>query len=396
MCRVARVVQGVTGGIAAYKACELTRLLVQAGHEVTPVLTAEAESFVSAKTFEALARREMPRELYPHLVEADLLVVAPLSANTLAKLAHGLADNVLTQAALAFSGPVLAAPAMNPRMWSNDVTQANAEALRALGVELVGPEEGETAEGEVGVGRMSEPETIFERLDSLLARREELRGRRVLVTAGGTREPLDAVRFLGNRSSGRMGTALAAEARRRGAEVTLVGSNLAVPVPVGVDVIDAPTAEDVARETLARGDADVVVMAAAVADYRPAEPESEKRPKDGRPWTVTLEPTTDVLRELGEGRDPRTRSVLVGFAADRGERGLERAREKLANKRADLIVFNDVARDDVGFDALDNEVVLVGAEGERRIEKAPKERIAAAILDEVVRRLEEADGRSGR
>jgi phosphopantothenoylcysteine decarboxylase/phosphopantothenate--cysteine ligase len=193
-----------------------------------------------------------------------------------------------------------------------------------------------------------------------------------------------------------MGTALAAEARRRGAEVTLVGSNLAVPFPVGVDVIDAPTAEDVARETLARGDADVVVMAAAVADYRPAEPDSEKRPKDGRPWTVTLEPTIDVLRELGGRRDPRTRSVLVGFAADRGERGLERAREKLANKRADLIVFNDVARDDVGFDTPDNEVVLVAAEGERTIEKASKERIAAAILDEVVRRLEEADGRSGR
>ncbi len=396
MCRVARVIQGVTGGIAAYKACELTRLLVQAGHEVTPVLTEEAESFVSAKTFEALARREMPRELYPHLVEADLLVVAPLSANTLAKLAHGLADNVLTQTVLAFSGQVLAAPAMNPRMWSNEATQTNAEALRARGVELVGPEEGETAEGEIGVGRMSEPETIFERVDSLLARGEQLRGRRVVVTAGGTREPLDAVRFLGNRSSGRMGTALAAEARRRGAEVTLVGSNLAVPVPVGVDVIDAPTAEDVARETLARGDADVVVMAAAVADYRPAEPDSEKRPKDGRPWTVTLEPTIDVLRELGGRRDPRTRSVLVGFAADRGERGLERAREKLANKRADLIVFNDVARDDVGFDAPDNEVVLVDAEGERRIEKAPKERIAAAILDEIVRRLEEADGRSGR
>jgi phosphopantothenoylcysteine decarboxylase / phosphopantothenate---cysteine ligase len=394
MCRVARVIQGVTGGIAAYKACELTRLLVQAGHEVTPVLTAEAESFVSAKSFEALARREMPRELYPHLVEADLLVVAPLSANTLAKLAHGLADNVLTQTALAFEGPVLAAPAMNPRMWSNEVTQANAEALRARGVELVGPEEGQTAEGEVGVGRMSEPETIFERVDSLLARLEQLRGRRVVVTAGGTREPLDAVRFLGNRSSGRMGTALAAEARRRGAEVTLVGSNLAVPVPVGVDVIDAPTAEDVARETLARGDADVVVMAAAVADYRPSEPATEKRPKDGRPWTVTLEPTTDVLRELGKRRT--NGQLLVGFAADRGERGLERAREKLANKRADLIVFNDVARDDVGFDTPDNEVVLVAAEGERTIEKASKERIAAAILDEVVRRLEEADGRSGR
>ncbi len=384
----------MSGGIAAYKACELVRLLVQAGHEVTPVLTAEAETFVSAKTFEALARREMPRELYPHLIEADLLVVAPLSANTLAKLAHGLADSVLTQTALAFDGPVVAAPAMNPRMWSSPATQANAETLRARGVELVGPDEGETAEGELGVGRMSEPQAIFDRVGSLLAKREQLRGRRVLVTAGGTREPLDAVRFLGNRSSGRMGTDLAAEARRRGAEVTLVASNLSVPAPVGVDVVEAPTAEDVARETLARGDADVVVMAAAVADYRPSEPSEEKRSKDGGSWTVTLEPTTDVLLELGERRT--NGQLLVGFAADRGERGLERAREKLANKHVDLIVFNDVARDDVGFDAPDNEVVLVDAEGERRIEKAPKERIAAAILDEVALRLEEADGRSGR
>lgn len=391
---VAPVILGVSGGIAAYKVCELTRLLVQAGHEVTPVLTPEAETFVAAKTFEALARREMPRELYPHLVEADLLVIAPLSANTLAKLAYGLADNVLTQTALAFDGPIVAAPAMNPRMWASPATQANAQTLRARGVELVGPEEGETAEGEVGVGRMSEPETIFELVASLLAKREQLRGRRVLVTAGGTREPLDAVRFLGNRSSGRMGAALAAEARRRGAEVTLIGSNLSVPAPVGVDVVEAPTAEDVARETLARGHADVVVMAAAVADYRPSEPSEEKRPKDGGSWTVTLEPTTDVLRELGERR--ANGQLLVGFAADRGERGLERAREKLANKHVDLIVFNDVARDDVGFDALDNEVVLVGADGERRIEKAPKERIAAAILDEVALRLEEADGRSGR
>jgi phosphopantothenoylcysteine decarboxylase/phosphopantothenate--cysteine ligase len=391
---VAKVLLGVSGGIAAYKASELTRLLVRAGHEVTPILTLEAESFVTAKTFEALARREMPRELYPHLVEADLLVVAPLSANTLAKLAHGLADNVLTQTALAFDGPVVAAPAMNPRMWWNPATQANVETLRARGVELVGPEEGDTAEGEAGVGRMSEPETIFERVSALLERREQLHGVRVLVTAGGTREPLDAVRFLGNRSSGRMGAALAAEAHRRGAKVTLVGSNLSVHAPVGVDVIQAPTAEDVARETLARGDADVVLMAAAVADYRPAEPDEEKRPKDGEPWLVSLEPTVDVLRELGERRT--NGQLLIGFAADRGERGLERAREKLANKGADLIVFNDVSRDDVGFDALDNEVVLVSAEGERRIEKAPKERIAAAILDEVAGRLEEASGRSGR
>jgi phosphopantothenoylcysteine decarboxylase / phosphopantothenate---cysteine ligase len=392
---MARVLLGVTGGIAAYKACELARLLVRAGHEVTPILTPEAESFVSAKTFEALARREAPRELYPHLVEADLLVVAPLSANTLAKLAHGLADNVLTQAALAFGGPVVVAPAMNPRMWWSPATQVNVAILRERGVELVGPETGDTAEGEIGVGRMSEPDEIFERIVSLLEKREQLSGRRVLVTAGGTREPLDAVRFLGNRSSGRMGAALASEARRRGADVTLVASNLTVPAPVGVDVIDAPTAEDVARETLARGDADVVVMAAAVADYRPVQPDEGKRAKDGEPWTVTLEPTTDVLRELGARRDPRTRSVLIGFAADHGERGLERARTKLGNKHADLIVFNDVSRADIGFDAHENEVVLVSAEGERRIEKAAKERIAAAILDEVAVRLEEADGRAG-
>ena len=392
--RMARVLLGVTGGIAAYKACELARLLVRTGHEVTPILTPEAETFVSAKTFEALARREAPRELYPHLVEADLLVVAPLSANTLAKLAHGLADNVLTQAALAFEGPAVAAPAMNPRMWWSPATQVNVAILRERGVELVGPEAGDTAEGEIGVGRMSEPDEIFERIVSLLEKREQLRGRHVLVTAGGTREPLDSVRFLGNRSSGRMGAVLAAEARRRGAEVTLVASNLTVPAPVGVDVVDAPTAEDVARETLARGDADVIVMAAAVADYRPTRADEGKRAKDGEPWTVTLEPTTDVLRELGAAR--RNGQLLIGFAADHGERGLERARMKLGNKHADLIVFNDVSRGDIGFDAAENEVVLVSAEGERRIEKAAKKRIAAAILDEVAVRLEEADGRAGR
>jgi phosphopantothenoylcysteine decarboxylase / phosphopantothenate---cysteine ligase len=382
-----RVLLGVTGGIAAYKACELTRLLVRAGHEVTPILTPEAERFVAAKTFEALARREMPRELFPHLVDADLLVIAPLSANSLAKLAHGVADNVLTQTALAFDGPMLAAPAMNPRMWAHPATRENVEALRSRGVELVGPEHGDTAEGEVGLGRMSEAEEIFERARSLLEKREQLRGRRVLVTAGGTREPLDAVRFLGNRSSGRMGIALAAEARRRGADVTLVAANLSAPAPVGVDVVSAPTADELARETLARGDADVVLMAAAVADYRPAEPEADKRPKDGNTWTVTLEPTTDVLRELGGRRT--NGQVLVGFAADAGDRGLERAREKLRAKQVDLIVFNDISRDDIGFDAPDNEVVLVAADGERRLEKAAKERIAAAILDAVAERLEE-------
>jgi phosphopantothenoylcysteine decarboxylase/phosphopantothenate--cysteine ligase len=294
---------------------------------------------------------------------------------------------VLTQTALAFEGPVLAAPAMNPRMWSHPATRENVETLRRRGIELIGPERGDTAEGEVGVGRMSEPEEIFERCVSLLAKREQLRGRRVLVTAGGTREPLDAVRFLGNRSSGRMGAALAAEARRRGADVTLIAANLSVPAPVEVDVVPAPTAEDLARETLARRDADVVLMAAAVADYRPADTEVGKRPKDGNAWTVTLEPTTDVLRELGASRNNCAIAMLVGFAADVGERGLERAREKLADKNVDLIVFNDVSRDDIGFDAAENEVVLVSAGGEQRIEKTSKERIAVAILDAVAERL---------
>jgi len=380
---MARVLLGITGGIAAYKAAELARLLVKAGHEVTPILTPEAETFIAAKTFEALARRETPRELYPHLVHADLLAVAPLSANTLAKLAHGLADNVLTQTALAFDGPVLAAPAMNPRMWAHRATRENVAKLRGRGIVLVGPDEGELAEGEWGVGRMSEPEEIFARVEAVLARRDQLAGRRVLVSAGGTREPLDAVRFLGNRSSGRMGVALAEEARLRGAEVTLVAANLSVPPPGRVELVPAPTAAELEREVLARADADVVVMAAAVADYRPAEPSAEKRPKHAEPWVVTLEPTSDVLAQLGAKR--WRGQVLVGFAADRGETGLARAREKLAAKKSDLIVFNDVSREDIGFDASENEVVLVTATGERRIPKAPKERIATEILDEVVK-----------
>jgi len=384
---MARVVLGVTGGIAAYKAAELARLLVKAGHEVTPILTGEAETFVTAKTFEALARREVPRELYPHLVSGDILVIAPLSANTLAKLAHGLADSVLTQAALAFEGPVLAAPAMNPRMWAHPATRENVARLRERGVVLVGPDEGELAEGEWGVGRMSEPEEIFRRVEAIIERGGQLAGKRVLVSAGGTREPLDAVRFLGNRSSGRMGVALAEEARLRGAEVTLVAANLTVAAPGKVELVPAPTAEQLEREVLARADADVVIMAAAVADYRPAEASEEKRPKDDRSWTVTLEPTNDVLEELGAKRRPG--QLLVGFAADRGENGLNRAREKLVAKKSDVIVFNDVSRDDIGFEAPENEVVVVTAAGERRIQKAPKERIATEILDEIVKLVPE-------
>src|SRR5919106_6045145 len=238
---MARVLLGVSGGIAAYKACEVCRLLVREGHEVVPLVTPGAERFVTAETFRALARRPPGADVYLHLTRADLLVVAPCTANTLAKLAHGLADNVVTEAALAHRGPVLVAPAMNPRMWAHAATRANAETLRARGVELVGPDEGEMAEGEWGVGRLAEPEEIASRVAQLLAP-GPLAGRSVLVTAGGTREPLDSVRYLGNRSSGRMGVALAEEARRRGAEVILLAANLAVPAPHGVETIPTPTA----------------------------------------------------------------------------------------------------------------------------------------------------------
>src|SRR6476620_7465699 len=214
---MSRILLGVTGGIAAYKACELTRLLVKTGHEVIPLVTPGAQRFVREETFLALARRPRLEDVYPHLTRADLLVVAPCTANTLAKLAHGIADNVLTEAALAHRGPVLLAPAMNPRMWAHAATRANAETLLARGVVRVGPDEGETAEGELGVGRMAEPDEIIRAAHALLVGSGPLSGKRVLVSAGGTREPLDAVRFVGNRSSGRMGVALAAEARRRGA-----------------------------------------------------------------------------------------------------------------------------------------------------------------------------------
>jgi phosphopantothenoylcysteine decarboxylase / phosphopantothenate---cysteine ligase len=379
-----RVLLGVTGGIAAYKACELCRLLVRAGYEVTPVLTTEAEGFVAARTFEALARREQPRELYPHLVEADLLLIAPLSANTLAKLAHGFADNLLTQLALAFRGPVLCAPAMNVRMWEHPATQANLAALRGRGVDVIGPEAGELAEGETGLGRMSEPETIFARGRELLGESDALAGRTVLVTAGGTREPLDSVRYIGNRSSGRMGIALAEEARRRGARVTLLAANLAVPAPDGVEVVDTPTAAALAREAKARTSVDVLLMAAAVADYAPV-PVQGKRPKSDEHWQIDLRPTEDILTGFGESKNG---TILVGFGAEEGQPGLERKRRMLTEKHLDLVVFNDVSRPDIGFDSPENEVVLVSATGERTVSKAPKERIAAEILDEVERLLD--------
>jgi phosphopantothenoylcysteine decarboxylase / phosphopantothenate---cysteine ligase len=383
---MARILLGVSGGIAAYKACTLVRLLVRAGHDVHPVLTAGAERFVTAETFNALVRRAPTEDPYPHLGRFDLLVVAPLTANTMARLAHGLADDVLTEAALAHTGAVLVAPAMNTRMWDHPATRENVGTLRARGVEVIGPAEGELAEGEEGAGRMAEPEEIYARIEAILgATNGPLAGKRVLVSAGGTREPLDAVRYVGNRSSGRMGVALAEEAERRGAAVTLLAANLAVPAPPGVTVVETPTAADLEREALARADADVVVMAAAVADYRPAAPTEGKRGKDDSAWSVELQPTGDVLGALGAARRPG--QVLVGFAAETGGDGLERARQKLVAKNADLFVFNDVGRNDIGFDSQENEVVVLSSGGERTIAKAPKPAVAAAVLDEVERLL---------
>jgi phosphopantothenoylcysteine decarboxylase / phosphopantothenate---cysteine ligase len=384
--RMSRILLGVTGGIAAYKACDLTRLLVKAGYEVIPLVTPGAERFVRTETFRALARRPANEDLYLHLTQADLLLVAPCTANTLAKLANGISDNLLTEAALAHRGPVLVAPAMNPRMWAHPATRANAETLVARGVELVGPDEGETAEGEWGVGRMAEPAEIAGRAEALLAP-GRLTGKRVLVTAGGTREPLDAARFVGNRSSGRMGVALAEEARRRGAEVVLLAANLAVPAPEGVETIPTPTAETMLDAALALADVDVALLAAAVADYRPSAALAGKRAKSGDAWTVELEPTVDVARRLGEAK--QSGRLLVTFGAELGEEGLERKRAMLETKNADLVVYNDVSRGDIGFESAENEVVLVSRLGERTVAKAPKPAIAVAILDEVERLLDE-------
>jgi phosphopantothenoylcysteine decarboxylase / phosphopantothenate---cysteine ligase len=382
-----RVLLGVTGGIAAYKACELTRLLVKGGHDVVPLVTPGAQRFVTEETFLALARRPPAEDVYPHLTRADLLVVAPCTANTLAKLAHGIADNLLTEAALAHRGPVLIAPAMNPRMWASAATRANVETLRSRGVELIGPDEGEMAEGEWGVGRLAEPDEIAARIEQLLAP-GPLEGRRVLVTAGGTREPIDSVRFVGNRSSGRMGVALAEEARRRGAEVVVLAANLAVPAPYGVEVIPTPTAEAMLDAALALVDVDVALLAAAVADYAPASPVSGKRAKDDEGWVLELAPTQDIALALGQRK--QAGQILVAFGAEHGEAGLARKREMIETKNADLVVFNDVGAPGIAFDSPENEVVLITRGEERTVPRSSKAEVARAILDAVQALLEPA------
>ena len=280
---------------------------------------------------------------YPHLERADLLVVAPCTANTLAKLALGLADTVLTEAALAHRGPTIVAPAMNPRMWTHAATRANAELLRGRGVELVGPDEGDTAEGEHGVGRMAEPEEIYRRCEELLGSDGDLRGRRVLVTAGGTREPLDSVRFLGNRSSGRMGVALAEEARSRGADVTLLAANLAVSPPGGVEVVRRrrPT-----RWRTRRSRAPTAPISSSWPRRSPTTaspaPRPDKRPKDDAAWQVELTPTVDIVGTLGRAARQRSRPRRLRRRPRRGRP--RRKRGMLTSKNVDLVVYNDVGK----------------------------------------------------
>jgi phosphopantothenoylcysteine decarboxylase/phosphopantothenate--cysteine ligase len=405
---VARLLVGVSGGIAAYKAVELVRLATGAGHSVRVVQTPASLNFVGRATFEGVTgapvlvdefERDPARGAYPgepapshdpisHLElvrRADLFCVAPASANTIAKLAHGLADNLLTSAALASTAPLVVAPAMNNHMYEHAATQANLELLRSRGATIVEPDSGPLASrGEWGVGRLAEPARILETVEGLLGKAGgPMDGLRVLVTAGGTREPIDSVRYVGNRSSGRMGLALAAEAARRGAEVTLIAANVTLGSPPGVRVVEVQTAAellDAARAEFA--DAHVLLMAAAVADFRPAEALDEKISKTGRDGlALELEPTEDVLAGLAGTREPG--QTVVGFAAEHGEGAVERGRAKLERKGLDAVVVNDISRADIGFDTPDNEVTIVTAAGERHVPLGAKEAVAAAILDEV-------------
>jgi phosphopantothenoylcysteine decarboxylase / phosphopantothenate---cysteine ligase len=415
---VARLLLGVSGGIAAYKALETARLAIKAGHAVRVVQTPNSERFVGRASFEAItgapvlvsefepdpARGSYPGDPLPErapishlaLVErADLYLIAPASANTIAKLAHGLADNLVTTAALAAACPVAVAPAMNNRMYLDAATQANLELLITRGVTVIPPAEGELgSHGEYGIGRLPEPAQLLATCEMLLTP-ATWSGRRVLVTAGGTREPIDSVRFIGNRSSGRMGYALAAEAARRGADVTLVAANVTLDVPAGVRLLAVGTAAELAQACEREFDAsDALLMTAAVADFRPASPVAHKLKKDQGTPTIELEPTVDVLSALAARRRPG--QLLIGFAAEHGAGAVQYGRGKLERKRLDAVVVNDVSTPGVGFDCTDNEVtILTAGGGVRRVPRASKESVARAVLDEIERLRSESEETDG-
>jgi phosphopantothenoylcysteine decarboxylase/phosphopantothenate--cysteine ligase len=387
------VVLGVTAGIAAYKAVEVCRQLVDRGAHVIPVLTPAATRFVGTATFSALASEPARTELFdphdpiPHThlgQAADLVLVAPATANFLAETAAGLAHDLLGAVLLATTAPVVVCPAMHAEMWKHPSVVDNLTTLARRGVVVVAPESGHLAGGDEGPGRLADPSLIVAAAAAVLASGRALAGVRVLVTAGGTREPIDPVRYIGNRSSGRQGHAIAAEARRRGATVTLVSASSLEPPP-GVEFVPVETAAELSREVLARaGAADVVVMAAAVADFRPKAASPTKLKKADGPPEIVLEPTEDVLAELGRRRRPG--QVLVGFAAETGD-AVGRATAKLSSKGVDLLVVNDVSVPGVGFEAEMNAVTILDAKGGRTdVAMAPKPTIAAEVLDAVARR----------
>jgi phosphopantothenoylcysteine decarboxylase/phosphopantothenate--cysteine ligase len=403
---MARILLGVSGGIAAYKALEFARLATVAGHGVRVVMTENATRFVGAASFEGIVgapalssefERDPMRGAFPgdprpehdpigHLelaANCDAYLVAPASANTIAKLAAGAADSMLTTSFLACAAPRLLAPAMNDRMYADAATQANLATMRERGVEVIEPDEGLLASrGEQGRGRLPDPARLLAEVESALPSGERpWDGMRVLVTAGGTREPVDAVRFLGNRSSGRMGIAIAAAAARRGAEVTLIAANVSLPEPAGVRRIDVGTTAELAQAARQEfANAHVLAMAAAPADFRPVEVTDGKLNRCGS-LDLSFEPTEDILAGLCADRTEG--QTIVGFAAEHGEGGVERARAKLERKGADLIVLNDVSDQAIGFESEENAVTLVDRDGESRVPRASKDSIAGSILDRV-------------
>jgi phosphopantothenoylcysteine decarboxylase/phosphopantothenate--cysteine ligase len=405
---MARILLGVTGGIAAYKALELTRLAIKAGHAVRVVQTQSSTRFVGTASFAGITgapvltteweddpmRGAFPGDPAPahapighlELVErADVFAIAPASANTVAKLAGGHADNLLSAAALACRRPLIVAPTMNAAMYEHPATQANLARLRERGAIVLEPGSGSLASlGEEGVGRLPEPPELLAAIERALGRSRALDGLRVLVTAGGTREPIDAVRYVGNRSSGRMGFALAEAAADRGATVTVIAANVALPRRAGIEYLDVTTAAELAEAAKRRfTEADVLLMAAAVADYRPGAPHVGKLKKgDAEELNLRLERTEDVLSALAAARRPG--QILIGFAAEHGEGALAYARAKLDRKRLDAVVLNDVSDPSIGFDSPENEVVVVTAERYEHVPKAAKADVAGAILDMVL------------
>jgi phosphopantothenoylcysteine decarboxylase/phosphopantothenate--cysteine ligase len=389
-----RVLLGVTGGIAAYKSAYLARLLRERGANVQVVMTPAATRFVGPDTFSALTGNPVHSDIFERTDvvlhvrlarEAEVAVIAPATANLLAKLTWGIADDLLTSTLLEFDGPLVVAPAMHSGMHAHPATRGNLETLRERGVVQVGPVVGPLAAGDEGMGRMAEPEVIVLAIEDALSAGRDLSGRRILVTAGPTHEPIDAVRFLGNRSSGKMGWAIAEEAQRRGAAVTLVSGPTHLPDPSGIDVVRVETAEEMRDAVLARFDeTDAVVKAAAVADFRPKEQVEGKIKKEGGTPDIHLEPTPDILRELGERKGD---TVLVGFAAETED--LEDAgRQKLREKHLDLIVVNQVGSPGTGFDSETNRAMILSAGGEDLpLREWTKRDLASAICDRLVRLL---------